>query len=115
MFYKMSHVCQKKNIKIFRVNSNKNLIPLSRASVNRIQLLKNATGPYVMLLDGDDEYIDVVDDGVEFLNDHPDFVAVAYNLIEFYEKKSVYKKVQDPYPKKKRCHLFCSLCWKALF
>lgn len=53
-----------------------------------------------MLLDGDDEYIDVVDDGIEFLNEHPDFVAVAYNFIEFYEKKSVYKKVQDPYPKK---------------
>lgn len=87
------------NIRIITLKSDSNLIPLSRASTNRLHLLKKAQGTYALLLDGDDEYLDVFDEAIDFLNktENLAFVGCAHQYVEFHEDTQQMVKVTPPY------------------
>ncbi|BBF22557.1 glycosyltransferase family 2 protein [Sutterella megalosphaeroides] len=87
------------NIRIITLKSDSNLIPLSRASTNRLHLLKKAQGTYALLLDGDDEYLDVFDEAIDFLNktENLAFVGCAHQYVEFHENTQQMVKVTPPY------------------
>lgn len=54
---------------------------INRASMNRINLAKNATGDYVMFLDGDDFYCDTgfIKNALKIFNDNPSVTTCAFN------------------------------------
>lgn len=87
------------NIRIFTLKSDANLIPLSRASTNRLHLLQQARGTYALLLDGDDEYQDIFDEAIDFLNEKNNvaFIGCAHQYIEFHEDTKQIIKVDPPY------------------
>lgn len=84
-------------MKVMELDSDSSLIPLSRASLNRMQLLRVANAPYALVLEGDDEYIDLFDEAILFLNKHSNFVGVAFNHAEFWESTHIIRKINPPY------------------
>lgn len=56
------------NINIFRVQSDKRLLPLSRASMNRMFLLSKSRGTYFCTIDGDDFLYQIQGFNLEFLS-----------------------------------------------
>lgn len=67
-FDALSKISKKNNnISFFTTEYEDNIIPLSKASLNRYELLRKATSKYCLFLDGDDMYISNVDDGIAFL------------------------------------------------
>ena len=97
----VSKFCDRNNIKlkikVFEREADKYLIPLSRASLNRLFLLENAEAPYAMLIDGDDLYLDVVDDAINILEQRRDIVGVSYNYVEYFENSGKFRKLPTPY------------------
>lgn len=80
------------------VNSpNENLIPLSKASLNRYMLLNQANSEYCLFLDGDDAYRINVDDGIKELDNNKHLVGCgyAYSLYDWVLKAE--KEVRSKY------------------
>ena len=59
------------NLSYYILHSDPSLIPLSRASQNRLYLLGHATGEFALILDGDDYYVSNADDMITSLQAHP--------------------------------------------
>ena len=76
------------NIKLFKNIRDEKELPFINASKNRLELLKNATGDFVIFLDGDDFYCDYnfVQNAIDFLNkdSNKKYVGVCHDYELFY-------------------------------
>lgn len=63
---------------------------INRASLNRLNLAKNATGDYIMFLDGDDSYCDksFINDSLNVFEKNKGIEACAFEYKYLYEDKS---------------------------
>ena len=77
------------NFSILFLNSPSNLCSFSRASFNRSTLLRKSIGEFIMMLDGDDEYIEFPSEAINILNNNPIIGGVAYNYSVFNVKKNI--------------------------
>lgn len=88
-----------KNIKIFKVFSDKNLLSLSRASQNRLFLLKHAVGNFFITLDGDDFFYDKnrFEEGLNFLKHNNNFIGhlCKHNIYNDKNKQFIFLKGND--------------------
>lgn len=79
-------------IKYFVMPRDQNIIyePIYRASANRLNLLRNASGDYVLFLDGDDFYCDreFVKQALEQFRMRSDIIACAFNFQYYYPKEN---------------------------
>ena len=69
------------NTKLFKIDNSKlNTINIEKASRNRLNLLKNATGKYLCFLDGDDYYLSSLrcQKLVDILEEKKEFIAVFH-------------------------------------
>lgn len=82
-------------IKYFVIDRKETSKSINRASANRLNLVKNATGEYIMFLDGDDYYCDktFVKEALEVFNDNPNVECCAFNYKYLYSDGS--EKVFD--------------------
>ena len=85
-----------KNIKIFKVYSDKRLLGLSRASINRLFLLEKSKGRYFCTIDGDDFFIDSnrFQTGVHFLETNPQYIAHACGRVHYYSNKNKFENIK---------------------
>ena len=72
-------------IHFWKVESDARLLSLSRASRNRLFLLERAKGRYLIVLDGDDFFCSTYrfEKGVQFLEEHQEFIAHACEWIKY--------------------------------
>lgn len=83
-FNALSKISKKNNnISFFTTEYEDNIIPLSKASLNRYELLRKATSKYCLFLDGDDMYISNVDDGIAFLEKNDKIAGCGYSHLLF--------------------------------
>lgn len=82
-------------IKIFIMPRENNIVynAIHRASANRLNLVKNATGNYIMFLDGDDFYCDVnfMCEALERFKQNDKLIACAFNFEYFYPRDNSVK------------------------
>lgn len=72
-------------------DSSKKYEPIVRVSRNRLNLLKHASGKYIIFLDGDDYYLseEKLQKQVDILEHHPECVACGHPVEMVFNKKSV--------------------------
>lgn len=79
-------------IKYFVMPRDQNITyePIYRASANRLNLLRNASGDYVLFLDGDDFYCDkeFVKQALEQFKIQNNIIACAFNFQYYYPKEN---------------------------
>ncbi len=70
------------NIKYFVSERTETAKSINRASLNRLNLAKNATGDYIMFLDGDDYYCDktFVKEALDVFENNKDVEVCAFNF-----------------------------------
>lgn len=73
-----NYVKDYQNISYITNTPEKNLIPLSKASLNRYELLQIANSKYCLFLDGDDAYLTNVDDGIAALESDDTLAGCGY-------------------------------------
>lgn len=76
---------------------DESLIPLSKAAVNRYKLLTLANSKYCMFLDGDDAYIDNVDNGIDTLEQNSNLVGCAYSFSLYDWSQNSLQKIKADY------------------
>lgn len=75
-----------KNIKLFHVdNTARKIINIEKASFNRLNLIKNARGQYISLLDGDDFFTcpNRFQKMVDIMDAHPQLIGAFHELAVF--------------------------------
>lgn len=89
-----------KNCQIILVNREKNLGP----SRNEYELVRSARGKYVAFLEGDDFWCNDLKLQIQynFLESHPEYVAVAHDMYDVYEDGTIWIKHSDNGLKYKR-------------
>ena len=85
------------NINIFRVQSDKRLLPLSRASMNRMFLLSKSRGTYFCTIDGDDFFISNsrFQSGVSFLESNRQYIGEACSRMHYDHNKKCFLKINS--------------------
>lgn len=70
------------NIRYFVTDKTETEKSINRASLNRLNLAQNATGDYIMFLDGDDFYCDksFVKEAIEMFKENNNLSACAFNF-----------------------------------
>lgn len=86
-------------IKLFVMDRNPDVKynRIERASKNRINLIKNATGEYLIFLDGDDWYTDTdkLRKQVEYLDSHLDVIATAHDIQIYYSEDNHHRMLAN--------------------
>lgn len=94
----LNEICEiNSNVRKVELKSDEDNIPLSRASTNRVSLLSLAKGEFVLILDGDDEYISLPDDGIALLHRNQKLVGCAYGHLIVDESKKTKVPFSSPY------------------
>lgn len=86
------------NIKLYQINQkDKEAFGIEKASYNRLNLLKNASGEYFCLLDGDDFYNNEkrFQTLVDILDQNPDCIGCGHDYIEFDDKTQNCLKIKS--------------------
>lgn len=108
-----------KNIKYFIMDRdyNKKYDHIVRASSNRYNLLKNATGKYITFLDGDDFYIDEskIEKQIDILEKNLDCNVCAHNMNYYYEKNNSTKPIGETILHRKKRKLSFKRYWQSEF
>ena len=73
------------NIKVWKVQSDERYLAMSRASHNRLFLLKKAKGDFFITLDGDDFFCNVhrFEEGIDFLLKNKSYIGHACEWIKY--------------------------------
>lgn len=68
--------------------------PISRVSANRLNLVSNSTGDYIMFLDGDDWYChdNFIDESIEILEKDKTLIGIAHSFQKVYSDKTEAEK-----------------------
>ena len=109
-----------KNIKLFKCDNSKlKTINIEKASNNRVNLLKHASGEYFCLLDGDDFYIDNArfQKLIDILDKNQEIIGCAHDISIFdaqtktYTHQKFYNKTRTIFPEeytKSKVHISVS-------
>ena len=86
-----------KNFYIYKLNSNKHLLSLSRASNNRLFLLKQSHGKYFIIIDGDDFFISYnrFQKAIDFLEVNDQYIGHACARMNYHSKQNFYEYIYN--------------------
>ena len=81
-------------IKLFIMNRDENSKSIGRASLNRLNLVYNATGDFIIFLDGDDFYCDkeFVKDSLKVFENNKKIIACAFDFKMLFEDNKEERK-----------------------
>ena len=103
----LKYIEEHSNFKLFRLSSSSTLIPLSRASTNRLFLAQKTSGEYITFMDGDDFYIDNsrFQKLILILDGHYDYIGAAHSHRLYDHQNAIFKSIISPYSHNKLIRL----------